>query len=161
MRTDKHARPKTTLRRGATRTIAVEELVDETLRLFQALRRAEESMHSDGEIQESERGVLFTLFADGPQSVPALARMRGRTRQRMLQVVNRLSKLEYVRRLKNPVSDKSPLHALTPAGRTKVTQMLRKERKLYSNLKESLTPRRLQSARSVLRDLRQEIDAFF
>lgn len=145
--------------RDISRSIAMGEMVDETMRLFYVLRQAEEAMHGAGEIKESERGVLFALFTDGPQSVPELARMRGRTRQRMLQVVNRLTELGYVRRQKNPASDKSPLHALAPPGRKNVMQMLRKERKLYEDLKEDLSVRRLQNARSVLRDLREEITA--
>ncbi|MEQ9365364.1 MAG: MarR family transcriptional regulator [Leptospirales bacterium] len=139
------------------RSIALGELVDETMRLFHALRQAEEAMHADGELGESERGVLFALFTDGAQSVPGLARMRGRTRQRMLQVVDRLAEVGYVRREKNPASEKSPLHKLTAAGRKKVMGMLRKERRLYENLSESLSPRRLRNARLVLRELRDEI----
>ncbi|MCR9141343.1 MAG: MarR family winged helix-turn-helix transcriptional regulator [bacterium] len=153
----KRKKSPTARARNLQRSIALGELVDETMRLFQVLRQAEENMHADGLLGESERGVLFALFTDGPQSVPALARTRGRTRQRMLQVADRLAELDYVQRHRNPNSDKSPLHGLTARGRKKVMSMLRKERRLYENMTESLSLRRLQNARSVLQELRTEI----
>lgn len=146
-----------TRERRLDRSIALGELVDESMRLYHVLRQADERMHADSDLGESERGVLFALFTDGAQSVPALARARGRTRQRMLQVADHLAQLGYVRRKANPASERSPLHELTPPGRRKVHAMLRKERKLYADLNEGLSVRRLQAARGVLRELRVEL----
>ena len=141
------------------RSEAFAELIDESLRLYYILKRAEESMHAETVPGETERDLLFLLFADGARSVPQLARERGFTRQRVQQVMNQLRDAQLVRRLRNPASDKSPLHTLTATGRRTVLGMLRKERRLYGRMPEALTTRRLRTARSTLQDLRRAIDA--
>ena len=134
-------------------------LVEETYRLYFALRRADTLLHGEHETTEVERGPLFNLLTDGPRSVPDLARERSVTRQRMQQIVNRLRELELVERRPNPASDKSPLFALTTGGRRKVKAMLARERKMYRNLMGGMTARKLRSAQNVLQTLREEVES--
>lgn len=134
------------------------ELVEETYRLFYALRQADERLHGSEETTEAERGPLFALFADGPTTVPAVARTRSVTRQRIQQVMNTLVDLKFVERLPNPLSEKSPLYGLTATGRKKAMAMLGRERKMFRDFSAVTTDRRLRTTISVLQSVRQEVE---
>ncbi len=140
---------------------AMGDLVDETMRLFQAFRRAEIRMHGEGDTTEAERNILFDLLSHGPRAVPALARERSVTRQRTQQVMNGLLAGGLTKRLPNPASEKSPLYDLSASGRKLVLAMLRKERRLYGDFARAVGPRRLRAAHSVLNEVRLEMERRF
>lgn len=143
------------------RTIEVEmvgELVEEIYRTYFLFRQVDEGLHGTHETTEAERGPLFVLFGQGSMSVPALARLRTVTRQRMQQIVNRLADMKLVERRDNPASDRSPLYALTARGRKKVMAMLGKERKLFRGLSATVSERRLRTTLSVLREIREAVE---
>lgn len=142
---------------ASARALALGELVDEVIRLYHLFQRVERELHGEGDLSESERSVVFALFSDGPQSVPELARERCRTRQRIQQLVNTLTNRGLVRRKRNPVSDKSPLYALSARGSQRVTLMLRKEQRLYAELISGTSVHRLRETRRNLRDLGQRL----
>ena len=134
------------------------DLVEQTYRLYYAFRQADCLLHGTQETTEAERGPLFALFADGPMSVPALARARSVTRQRIQQIMNSLVEVGFVERRANPASEKSPLYGVSARGRKKVLAMLGKERKMFRDFSSVTTERKLRTTISVLHSVREEIE---
>ncbi len=133
------------------------ELTGEIIRTYHVLRRIEERLHGDGSASEAERGVLFALHA-GPQTMPALARERSLTRQRVQQIAAGLERDGRIERRDNPLSERSPLYVLSKAGNDYVRSMLRKEHRRFRDVLGESSVRRLRTTLSVLRELREELE---
>ena len=132
-------------------------LVDEVMRLGDTLRQIDEWLHGAGPVGEAGRMTLYLLFTDGPATVPAVARGRGLTRQRVQQVINELLEKRLVIRNQNPASRKSPLYSISPAGNKLVLAIVRKERRLYRGLATEPGQRRIAGAARTLKELRLEL----
>lgn len=133
------------------------ELTGEIIRAFHVLRRIEERLHGEAWSSEAERAVLFALHA-GPQTMPALARERALTRQRVQQIVAVLERDGWIERRDNPLSERSPLYVLSAAGNDYVRGMLRKEHRRFRDVLHGSSVRRLQTTLAVLRELRAELE---
>ncbi len=101
--------------------------------------------------------VLQALDRNGPQSVPALARLRSTSRQNLQILVDRLTKHGCVTSTSNPAHKSSPLFDLTAKGRA----MLDAGKAEYSGLLEALAGNgskgRFREAAEILRKLRLSI----
>ena len=144
--------------RGENRGRELMALVDEVMRLGQTLRQMDEWLHGEGPVGEAGRTVLYLLFSDGRATVPAIARVRGLTRQRVQQVINELLEKDLVIRSENPASKKSPLFSISPPGQKLMLAIVRKERRLYRGLAREPGERRISSATRTLKELRLEFE---
>lgn len=144
--------------RGENRGRELMALVDEVMRLGQTLRQMDEWLHGEGPVGEAGRAVLYLLFSDGRATVPAIARVRGLTRQRVQQVINELLEKDLVIRSENPASKKSPLFSISPPGQKLMLAIVRKERRLYRGLAREPGERRISSATRTLKELRLEFE---
>ncbi len=135
------------------------DLVGEVYRLYYSLRRVEAELHGGGDTTEAQRGVLFDLFAVGQATVPALARERGLSRQRLQQIMNPLLERGLTVALPNPAHETSPLYTMTPAGRRTVRVMLRREQRFMKGIPSTPGTRQIRTTVRVLRTLRESLVA--
>ncbi len=136
---------------------AMGDLVAEVYRLYYRLRQVEAELHGGGDTTEAQRGVLFDLFAAGQATVPALARDRGLSRQRLQQIMNALLERGLTRALPNPAHETSPLYDMTPAGRRAVLVMLRREQRYMKGISSTPGARQIRTTVRVLRALRESL----
>src|SRR4051794_30966765 len=92
-------------------------LINRIPRLFHLLKALGDAMHADLGVTTSMRGVMGSLSALGPRTVPELARERPVSRQHIQSVVNDLAAAGFVRAVPNPAHRRSALIELTAEGR--------------------------------------------
>lgn len=110
----------------------MEHLMDETVRLFHALRAVALHLHREEGITATERGILRELAAKGPRTVPQMARERLVSRQNIQSVVRQLNEKGWTQVVSNPAHRRSGLIELTPAGWALVETIARREREVLS-----------------------------
>ena len=101
--------------------------------------------------------VLDALHGDGPQTVPALARVLGTGRQFIQRMVNDLVACGLVERDANPAHRKSWLIALTADGRGCVERSAHHEHAALDKLAEGVAGEDLQACLRVLDHFRQAL----
>jgi DNA-binding MarR family transcriptional regulator len=136
---------------------AFEALAREVRRLFHQLRASAEELHASGTLTVPQRAVLESLYRDGPQTVPALARARPVSRQHIQVLVNRLAELKLVRARGNPAHRRSPLIELSPEGRRHFEAMRRREHRALAGSGLPVSDRELRTAAEVVRALRDHL----
>lgn len=112
----------------------VEQMTRLVRRCFQRLRAAGEALHGDLGVNASLRAVMESLYENGDQTVPQIARAKSVSRQHIQVIVDALVSLRHVAVLANPAHKRSPLIALTARGRGTFEQMRRREADLLSAL---------------------------
>ena len=105
------------------------------------------------------RGVMRTLVADGPQTVPQMARTRPTSRQHIQVLVNRLLELGLVELVDNPAHKRSRLVSLTPAGRKRIDAMNRREASLLQKFPIGVPEKNLHSTARTLKKLREVFES--
>jgi len=100
-----------------------DELLNETRLLFQALKQWAETLHGGLEPSAPMRAVLELLLLGGPATVPRMARARGMSRQHIQQQVDALLDHGFTERQDNPAHKRSPVIALTDAGRALIQSL--------------------------------------
>ena len=138
-----------------------ERLAREVRRLFHQLRASAERLHGDVLMTAAHRAILESLYRDGPQTVPALARARPVSRQHVQVLANRLLETKLVEATANPANKRSPFLALTDAGRKLFESMRRREHRALAVGKLPISERELLAAAKTLRELRQFLAATF
>jgi DNA-binding MarR family transcriptional regulator len=98
-------------------------VVDETIALFHRLRWVAEQIYGDAGRSTARRGILRGLVRYGEQTVPALARARGVTRQHVQEVVGALLEDGLVELAPNPRHVRSRLVRATARGEALVRRM--------------------------------------
>jgi DNA-binding MarR family transcriptional regulator len=106
---------------------ALSELVAAVRRLDRELDATARTLHQDAGLSVAERQLLLILRREGPLTMPVLAERKGATRQYVRQTLVPLAKRGLVERLPNPEHRRSPLIALSDAGRTVMREALRRE----------------------------------
>ncbi len=101
------------------------DFIDSLREAFFALRGLSTRMLADLECSPAERGVIAELGKEGPRPVPAMARIRGISRQAMQKAVDAMIERGWLRTEPNPEHARSQLIALTPAG-DKLWALIRK-----------------------------------
>ena len=99
-------------------------------------------------------GILQILDRLGPQTVPAIARIRSLSRQNIQTLVNRLESQGSVALAPNPAHKRSALVQLTESGRSLVAAVTKREALSLQGLLPYLSPARLVPAARLLRQLR-------
>ncbi len=136
-------------------TDVFDDLVDEIRLTFHALGSF---ASRSGGIDAPGRAVLEYLVRNGPTTVPDIARRRGVSRQHIQTLVNALGDGGLVVAEPNPAHRRSPLIALTPAGREHITAITTREQELVGPFVEQLDPATLASSVDLLRALRRYLD---
>lgn len=103
------------------------------------------------------RAVLEELLAEGRQTMPAVARNLGTTRQYVQRVVEEAAAAGLVRSVPNPAHRRSPLLALTPVGRAAIRRILRREQAALAGAARDLSDRDVDACLRVLHRLRQAV----
>ncbi|GCD48027.1 MarR family transcriptional regulator [Streptomyces paromomycinus] len=107
----------------------------------------------------SARWQVAGLLLDGPSTVARLARERGLRRQAVQQTVDRLRAEGVVTTRPNPQDQRSPLVELTPGGRQALDDLRPLEQRWLEHLAGDIPSEDLHVALSVLRRLRENLDA--
>lgn len=141
-----------------SREAATIDLVDETIRLYFRLRHVADQIHRKGALSGGRRGFLRSLHAEGPQTVPDMARARAVTRQNAQVFVNSLLEEGLVEKIPNPAHKRSHLIQLTDQGREALDEMNRREFRLLEQLDVGLSAPELTQAAEVLRTLRESFE---
>ncbi len=99
-------------------------------------------------------GILQILDRLGPQTVPAIARIRSLSRQNIQTLVNRLESRGYVALAPNPAHKRSALVQLTEGGRSLVATVTDREAHSLQGLLPHVSHARLVPVARLLRQLR-------
>lgn len=138
---------------------AFEALAREVRRLFHRLRAAAEELHGDPLLSAAHRAILESLYRDGPQTVPALARVRPVSRQHVQVLANHLLHHGLVQAIANPAHRRSALLQLTPEGRRRFEDMVRRERRAVGRSRLAVSDRELRAATATLRRVAESLAA--
>lgn len=130
-------------------------LVDETVMLYRRLNIVAEDVHHRGEMSGGYRGILRILKAEGPLTVPQMARKRAVSRQHIQMLVNRLATDNFVQTISNPANKRSPLVALTARGGQFVEEMDQREAKLLLKSELGLSEQQIREAAHSLKIIRE------
>lgn len=138
------------------------ERVDELIRLIRAafgrLRVAGDELHRDAGVTSAMRAVMEGLAEGGPATVPEIARAKLTSRQNIQVLVDGLVADGLVTLAANPAHRRSPLVALSPAGRKTFAAMRRKEMGALAELSACLADRDLDGAIRTLDSLVRTLD---
>ncbi|MDH5648298.1 MAG: MarR family winged helix-turn-helix transcriptional regulator [Gammaproteobacteria bacterium] len=110
---------------------ALNEVIHETRRLFQALGSEVNELHQDLGISSSRRAVLECLEKMGEQTVPRIAQDLSVSRQHVQRVVNELLELGLIEARSNPLHKRSQLLAMTALGRRIFKTMEQREAAIF------------------------------
>lgn len=135
------------------------KVLDEAVALNFRLQRVAEELHRQGPASSARRGILRALSDDGPQSVPAMARSRGVTRQHVQTLVNSLMEEGLVENAPNPAHRKSVLIQLTDAGKQAVRDNTRREAVLVKECTPYVEREELETAFDVLHRVREFLES--
>ncbi|MGB5812983.1 MAG: MarR family winged helix-turn-helix transcriptional regulator [Polyangiales bacterium] len=127
-----------------------ELLFRETRRLSRALENWGETLDRGDPVNRSVRALLDLIQAEGPSTVPSLARARLVSRQHVQQQVDVLLAEKLVRRVPNPAHRRSSLIATTDRGRAVVENARAAEREAISRLQAGTSDTALREAAQVL-----------
>lgn len=136
---------------------ALKELIEETILLFRRLRVISAEIHGKGVPIAGQRGVLMDLANGGPQTVPAMARARGVSRQNIQVLIDRFRSDGLVELSDNPAHQRSKLVRLTAKGTQVTIAMSKREAEMLASLDITISPPQIRNATSVLRKFRDSL----
>jgi len=125
---------------------------------FQRLRAFADDMHADLSITASMRAVMESVFDQGRQSVPEIARRKGVSRQHIQVNVDALCDRGLVELRANPAHKRSSLVVLTRKGRAAFESIRAREALALEKLADGLPEQEVESALKLLRALRQRLE---
>jgi DNA-binding MarR family transcriptional regulator len=128
-------------------------------RLYFLLRAVGDALHADLGITTGMRGVMTSLAAAGPRTVPELARERPVSRQHIQTLVNDLLAAGLVEASPNPQHRRSPLLGLTDVGRRCLKTMQDREAALLARTAPSVSPVELGAATRLFDLLERDLAA--
>lgn len=137
------------------RGLLLESLLNEVRMLFHRAVQVAEELHSAEEVSLGMRAVLEFLLREGPAPVPEIARRRFVTRQHIQTLVNAVVERGLATLEANPAHRRSPLVALTPAGRALIERMRRRELRLYERTDLGVPGEALEEAARTLARVRR------
>lgn len=133
-------------------------LFDEVRALYHVLSAVAGDLHQNLGVTVAMRAVLELLEVEGPSTVPDMARRRRVSRQRVQALVDQLKRRGLVVARDNPAHKRSAMITLSPAGRSLIRDMRRRE---LDHLKErgiDLDAPRLRAAWRTLAELRRRLE---
>ena len=119
----------------------VGRIAGEVRHLFQTLKSLADAVHKDAGLTASTRAVMEAL-AEGPRTVPDIARRKSVTRQHIQLLVDELEKSDLVELKPNPAHLRSPLIALSRKGEALFTAVRKREAPLFERLASGLDARK-------------------
>ena len=137
---------------------ALAMLIEEADALSGGLRAVLEELHRGEAPSGGRRALLRGLARLGPQTVPALARSRGVTRQHIQVQVNALHEQGLVALDENPAHKRSPLARLTKRGEATLLRMTLREAKVFRSLALAEAASDLEQAAATLRTVRESLE---
>jgi DNA-binding MarR family transcriptional regulator len=120
---------------------------------FNHLRARADEMYIDLGVNASMRAVMESLDRDGEQTVPAIARGRGVSRQHIQVIVNGLINAELVKARDNPEDKRTVLVSLTDQGRAIFDEIQKREIVELQRLSRAFSADELTSTQDTLRRL--------
>jgi DNA-binding MarR family transcriptional regulator len=105
-------------------------LLNRIPRLYFLLRAVGDAVLADLGVSTAMRGVMMSMAAGAPRTVPDLARERPVSRQHMQTVVNELLAAGLVETQRNPAHRRSPLIVLSEEGRRRLKTIQAREAEL-------------------------------
>jgi DNA-binding MarR family transcriptional regulator len=136
---------------------AIEKITGEVRHLFHVLKALADAVHKDAGLTASTRAVMEAL-ANGPRTVPDVARSKSVTRQHIQLLVDELSKSDLVELRPNPAHQRSPLIALSRKGEALFASVRKREAPLMEHLGAQLDARKAAATLQTLAALRRRAE---
>lgn len=132
-------------------------LITEIRKAFGELRTFSDGQIMDLGMTAAMRAVLEDLDKHGAQTVPDIARRKGRTRQHIQQLADALVKAGFAEFRDNPAHRRSRLLAQTKRGREVFSEIRRRERESLGQAAKHLDGSRIEATTDFLRELRKDL----
>jgi DNA-binding MarR family transcriptional regulator len=132
----------------------VQEVVDETIALHHWLAYVADEIYGDDARGASRRWLIRRLDRGGPQTVPALAKLRAVRRQSLQPLVDALAAEGLAERRDNERHARSPLVALSRAGIALAARLDRVDAAVLRAVGRGLSERDLVTTATTLAKLR-------
>ena len=145
----------------AGRTPAGEALVDVVVELARAFFKMRAAGQRIGAVTASRGGLwglLRSLKAEGPQTVPQIARARPVARQHIQKLANEMAADGLVAFIDNPAHKRSKLLRLTPRGEARYGELSERLRDLCERMALDIGEEDLRITASVLRRLSEKME---
>jgi DNA-binding MarR family transcriptional regulator len=136
----------------------VMDVLEEAVALFFRLRAVLEDIHGNSEISGSMRGVMRDLKANGPLTVPQMARRRPVSRQHIQAIVNDLLRASLVELRENPRHKRSRIVQLTSDGETALQDIVDREQAVLREIEMPVSEADLNHAHDVMISLREMME---
>ena len=135
----------------------VERIAGEVRHLFQVLKSLADALHKDTGLTASTR-ALMEAIAEGPRTVPDIARSKSVTRQHIQLLVDELAGADLVELKPNPAHLRSPLIALSRKGEALFASIRKREAPLVERLAAGLDARKAAATVQILTALRRRAE---
>ena len=135
----------------------VERIAGEVRHLFQVLKSLADALHKDTGLTASTR-ALMEAIAEGPRTVPDIARSKSVTRQHIQLLVDELAGADLVELKPNPAHLRSPLIALSRKGEALFASIRKREAPLVERLAAGLDARKAAATVQTLTALRRRAE---
>jgi DNA-binding MarR family transcriptional regulator len=136
---------------------AVDQFTFEVALLFFRMRTAATEYLGQGRHSTGRRSILKSL-AEGPQTVPAMARRRSVSRQHVQKLVDELKADGLVGTRPNPRDRRSRLIVLQSRGRAFLEELRAREAELFAQLAEGLRLEDFEQATRLVREIRERLE---
>jgi DNA-binding MarR family transcriptional regulator len=133
--------------------------LEETVALFFRLRAVLEDIHGHSEISGSMRGVMRDLYANGPQTVPQMARRRPVSRQHIQAIVNDLQRAGLVTLAENPRHKRSRLVQLTALGERELQDIFAREHAVLNEVEFPVSVEEIAEATAIIARVRHTLES--
>jgi DNA-binding MarR family transcriptional regulator len=130
-------------------------VVDETIALYLRMKWVSDQIYDDEGRGAARRGILRGIVRYGPQTVPAMARARGVSRQHVQEVIDAMLEDGLVERTPNPRHRRSLLVSATPRGEALVRRMDETDDRVLAGACGPLSTRDLEITARTLRAMRE------
>ena len=132
-------------------------LIVEIRGAFRELRALSDSMNDKIGVTAAMRAVMEHLRDHDAQTVPQIAQAKNVSRQNIQLLVDALVQHQFAEFAENPGHKRSKLVQLTEAGRTAVEDIRARETTELTRIAERFDPAEVETALSVLSNLRREV----
>lgn len=125
---------------------------------FNRLKELGDGLHRDLEVTAAMRAVMETLAAQGPMTVPQIAKLKGVTRQHIQLLADALVAAGLAVVKENPAHRRSSLIALTDKGRRMFAKMGAREAPVIEEIAAEFDGQELERATAVLTRLAARLE---
>ena len=137
---------------------ALDRFSFEVALLFFRMRAAATQYVGQGRHSAGRRSILKSL-ADGPQTVPAMARLRSVSRQHIQKLVDSLCAAGLAGTRAHPLDSRSRLVILSARGKALIEELGAREMELFSRLVAGIRLQDLHRATRLVQELRTRLES--